>query len=48
MTASTTGTGTAVPSTGDDNAPMLWLAALVASTLGLIGTAVAAKKRRTE
>ena len=48
MTANTTGTGTAVPPTGDDNVPMLWLAAMLVSTLGLFGTVLVAKKRRTE
>ena len=37
-----------VPSTGDENAPMLWIAAMLVSVMGLFGTVVVAKKRRTE
>lgn len=49
MTAGSTSTGTTtVPATGDETAPMLWFAAMLVSALGLFGTAVVAKKRRTE
>ena len=48
MSAASTSTGTTVPATGDEAAPMLWLAVMLVSALGLFGTVMVVKKRRTE
>lgn len=48
MTTTSTGTTTTVPVTGDDNAAFLWMAAMLVSVLGLIGSVVIARKGREE